>query len=537
MMLTTRGRYAVMAMVDLTEKYRKQKPDDRQPVALAEIACRQQIALNYLEQIFSRLKKGKLVCSCRGPGGGYLLAKSPEQITVADVILAVDESIIITRYLPDNPGCMQGQSRCATHDLWEGLGNQILGYLQSITLNDICQKKNIGSSEVTESVKDDVYLDYNATTAVKPDVIAYMTAVMAKPYNASSVHCYGREASAILEKARQQVATAVGAQHARIIFTGSGTEANNLAAKGLASYIVAISAIEHMSLLQVREDTVLLPVTPAGVIDLDALEGWLVEQDKPVLVSVMLANNETGIIQPVRKIVELVHRYDGVVHTDASQAVGKIPVDMAALGADMMTVSAHKFGGPQGVGALIISRCIQLEAQIKGGGQELGNRAGTHNLPGIAGMGIAAASITDNLRSMADISGLRDMLEEKIRQYAPNAVIFGVAEERLPNTSYIMMPGVGNETQLIHFDLHRIAVSSGSACSSGKVGLSHVLKAMNIPEDIAKCAIRVSLGSLTTEADIERFLDVWRQLYDRAGSRTEIWVEKNELSRGYETVA
>lgn len=512
MMLTTRGRYAVMALADLAGKHNK----EGHPVPLSDIASRQQIPLNYLEQIFCRLKKQGVVESVRGPGGGYFLAAPSQHISVAEAILAVDESLTMTRCQQGTSGCMQEQHRCITHDLWYGLEKRIHQYLSAITLADVAQGKF--SQQGTKTFP--VYLDYNATVPVKPAVVERMVEVMAKPYNASSVHAVGREGNHLLEEARQQVALAVGAHHARVIFTASGTEANNLAAHGLTMPLL-VSAIEHVSMLQAREDCSIIPVTKEGIVDLSALEAMLQAHTAPVLVSVMLANNETGIIQPLKEVVALVHRYNGLVHTDASQAVGKIPVDMADLGVDMMTLSAHKFGGPQGAAALVISRCVTLKAHIKGGGQELGIRAGTHNLAAIAGMGVAASRLPETLEAIQNSKELVQYIEKEIRTYAPHAIILGEKVPRLPNTYAIAMPGVGNETQLIHFDLHGVAVSSGSACSSGKVGVSHVLHAMQVPQDIAGCVVRVSLGEGTTQSDVDRFLSVWKQLYDRSGAKIE----------------
>lgn len=248
----------------------------------------------------------------------------------------------------------------------------------------------------------------------------------------------------------------------------------------------------------------------------------LTESERPLLVSVMLANNETGVIQPIREIADMVHRYNGLLHTDASQAVGKVPVNMADMGVDMLTLSAHKFGGAQGAAALIVAPCIAVEAQIKGGGQELGFRAGTQNLAAIVGMGVAVSLLDENIKAMARIQNYRDRLEKEISLYAPNAIVFGIDAQRLPNTSAVSMPGVNSETQLINCDLNGVAVSAGSACSSGKVARSHVLDAMGMDEDSASSVVRVSMGMDTIEKDIETYIRLWKQLYDRAGEKHSI---------------
>lgn len=355
-----------------------------------------------------------------------------------------------------------------------------------------------------------IYLDHNATTLLKPEVLRHMAEVMQAPYNPASIHTMGREAAKRLEEARQIIASTLGARHARVIFTSSGTEANNLALKGLEGYKKAVSAAEHVSVLAAAEGAEILPVENTGILDLIALENFCkAHEGQNFLVSVMWANNETGVIQPVREIANIIHRYNGLFHSDASQAVGKIPVDMLESGVDMLTISGHKMGGPQGAAALVITKCVPLKAQTVGGGQESGFRAGTHNMAAIIGFGVAVEYID----SMAHVAILRDEMEAVLQ--AQGAIVIGKESPRLPNTSCIVMPGVKAETQLIHCDLNDIAISAGSACSSGKVGRSHVLQAMDVPEELASCAIRVSLGADTTQKEADVFVAVWKGLYEK----------------------
>lgn len=369
--------------------------------------------------------------------------------------------------------------------------------------------------------KEKIYLDYNATSPVGKKVAEVMAGIMAQPLNASSVHNYGREAKKHIEDARRKIAKIAGVEGAQVIFTGSGTEANNLAIKGFRdANTVEVSTIEHASVIKAAEDKkpTYIPVDKNGVVRLDALEGILKHTSGKVLVSVMLANNETGVIQPIKEVVKLVLAHGGFVHTDAVQAFGRIPVDFNDLNVDMMTISAHKIGGPQGIGALIIKKGLHLSPQILGGGQESGYRAGTHNVAAIVGFA-AAAVYNSRLEGGNYSSHLRDYMEKKLKSIAQDITIFGEDVARIPNTSCIVMPGMKAETQLINFDLEGIAVSAGSACSSGKVEASHVLLAMGVDKEKAATAIRVSVGPETTREEIDRFVEVWKRQYERADIR------------------
>ncbi|MDJ0948472.1 MAG: cysteine desulfurase family protein [Alphaproteobacteria bacterium] len=363
---------------------------------------------------------------------------------------------------------------------------------------------------------DIAYLDYNATAPVRPGVVEAAARAMAEGGNPSSVHAAGRAARHVVEQARETVAALVGAASAQVVFTGSGTEANTLALKGAGRGRVLISAIEHDSVLRAAPEAEIVPVEPSGVVDLSALEARLAEDGAPALLSLMAANNETGVIQPVLEAAAIAKAHGALVHCDAVQAAGRIPVDMAALGVDLVTLSAHKLGGPQGVGALIVADEVALSPQIRGGGQERGRRAGTENVPGIAGFGVAAQLASSSLEEQGRIAALRDRLEAGIAESAPDAVIFGRERARLPNTTCVALPGMSAETQVMSLDLAGVAVSAGAACSSGKVAPSHVLGAMGIEPALARCAIRVSLGWASQPSDVDRFLDAWRPLRARA---------------------
>ncbi len=362
---------------------------------------------------------------------------------------------------------------------------------------------------------DSVYLDHNATTPMRPQAIAAMGEVMRAVGNASSVHAFGRAMRARVDRARESLAALVGVKPADIVFTAGGTEANNAVLCGAGRRRLIVSAIEHDSVRLVTQDAELVPVTSEGVVDLAALESLLAGSDVPALVSVMLANNETGVIQPVAGVARIAHAAGALVHCDAVQAAGKIAVDVADLGVDYLTVSAHKLGGPQGVGAIVLRPGVPFEAMQRGGGQERGRRAGTENVAGIAGFGVAVDIAAQELPRSTALVGLRDKMEHALVRLAPDAHVFGAGASRLPNTSCVSMPGVAAQTQLMALDLAGIAVSAGSACSSGKVRPSHVLAAMGATETEAASALRVSLGWTTQAGDIERFIAAWGDLYRR----------------------
>lgn len=359
-----------------------------------------------------------------------------------------------------------------------------------------------------------VYLDYNATAPVRPEAAAAVAEALGLVGNPSSVHAFGRSARGRLERARVRVAALVGAGPAQLVFTSGGTEANNLALNGGGRDRVLVSAVEHDSVLRARPvETV--PVDRRGVVDVAALDTMLAADKRPALVSVMLANNETGVMQPVADVLRIARAHGALVHCDAVQAAGKIAVDWAALGVDLMSLSAHKLGGPPGVGALVVGDHVELAAIQRGGGQERRRRAGTENLPGIVGFGVAAELAAAELTAMSRISALRDDLESRALAVMPATCAVGSGAPRLPNTSCLMTPGLGSELQVMALDLAGVAVSAGAACSSGKVQPSHVLRAMGLDDVAAGSAIRVSLGWRSTAADVDRFIDGWSALAAR----------------------
>jgi cysteine desulfurase len=370
---------------------------------------------------------------------------------------------------------------------------------------------------------DRIYLDWNATAPLCREAREAMIAAMDLGGNPSSVHAEGRRARKLVEDARATIARAVGALARNVIFTSGGTEANVLAltprlrrASGPPIERLVVSAIEHASVLAggrfPTEAISTIGVTRSGLADLDRLRVMLADMP-PALVSIMLANNETGAVQPVADAGEIVHFAGGLLHVDAIQAFGKIPLDINTLNADLLTLSAHKIGGPKAAGALVLADgLLGPEPLLRGGGQERGHRAGTENLAGIAGFGAAVtAALSAVDRDAIRLKGLRNHLENGLRQ-TPGMIVFSDDVTRLPNTTLFTVPGLKAETAVIGFDLAGIAVSSGSACSSGKVQPSHVLQAMGFGPKLAQGAVRLSLGWSTSEADIDRCLEAWRKL-------------------------
>jgi cysteine desulfurase len=370
---------------------------------------------------------------------------------------------------------------------------------------------------------DRVYLDWNATTPLRPEARAAMAVAWDLSGNPSSVHAEGRRARRLVGDARTVVAGVIGALPRNIVFTSGGTEANTLAlAPGVRSAAgqpverLLLSAIEHASVLAGGRFPVeaigRIRVSRSGVVDLEHLQGQLAA-GPPALVSIMAANNETGALQPLAEAAALVHAAGGLLHVDAIQAFGKIALNLKDMAADLVSLSAHKLGGPKGAGALVLTDGLTgLEPLLRGGGQELSRRAGTENVAGIAGFGAAVGAAMGAFEADAKrLESLRNRLESGLRE-TPGMIVFSEDVPRLPNTTLFTVPGMRAETAVIGFDLAGIAVSSGSACSSGKVQPSHVLEAMGFGPKLAQGAVRLSLGWSTSQSEVDRCLEAWRKL-------------------------
>ncbi len=361
-----------------------------------------------------------------------------------------------------------------------------------------------------------IYLDHNASAPLKPEARAAMQSAMDVTGNPSSIHHEGRAARALIETAREEVAALVGARPGEVIFTSGATEANNWAFGARNWAGVAAGDAEHASVLApARRLTCArlnLPCGVDGVHRIEEVPEWALSIDQPsatVMVSLAMANGETGVVQPVADLVAALQGSRVVVHTDAAQAAGRIRLDFKALGVHLMSLSAHKLGGPKGIGALIVRDGLAIDPLMVGGGQERRRRAGTENIISIAGFGAAAAAARRSLEIWDRVGALRDGMEAELRRITPQCVVFGDTAPRLPNTSLIAVPGKAAETSVIKFDLAGVAVSAGAACSSGKVGPSHVLAAMGIGDELARSAVRISLGPETTRTDIAALAAAW----------------------------
>lgn len=371
------------------------------------------------------------------------------------------------------------------------------------------------------------YLDYNASAPLRDEARAAMLAALDYCGNPSSVHAEGRKARAIVETARAQVAALVGANPAEVVFTSGATEANATLFAGTWDNIY-VSNLEHLSVLApAAENAGRLHKVSAhgnGIAAVEEFAADVLRGDAPgrAIVALQLANNETGVIQPVAETAEFARAHGIAVHCDAVQAAGRMAIDATALGADTLSLSSHKLGGPKGVGALIVRDGTALPTLVKGGGQERRRRGGTENVHAIAGFGAAAELARGDLARQAEIGALRNRLERAVLDMTPDAIIVGGAAQRLVNTSCIALPGRSAETLVIRFDLAGIALSSGSACSSGKVGQSHVLAAMGLPRERASSALRISLGPETTARDCDAFLDAWRSICAAPGHQHQI---------------
>jgi cysteine desulfurase len=373
-------------------------------------------------------------------------------------------------------------------------------------------------------MKPPVYLDHAATTPVRPEVLEAMLPYLTDQSfgNPSSAHRFGRAARAGIEQARRQIAEALGAEPSQVIFTSGGTEADNLGIVGAAlaardrgaAMCAAVSAIEHKAVLEAAHAVchlggreILLPVDRGGILQLDALDEAL--RGKPAIVSVMWVNNEVGTVQPVTEIAARCHAAQAIFHTDAVQAVGKIPVSVKELRCTLLTLSGHKIGAPKGIGALIVRDRKAVEAILHGGGQQFGIRPGTENVAGAIALGCAVQlAVAEQPANSKRLGELRDRLASRLKALLPDLVINAEQSPRAPHLLSVAIAGAESEALLMHLDLAGVAVSGGSACSTGAVEPSHVLLAMGVPRDLALGAIRFSLGRETTEADLERAIEV-----------------------------
>ena len=380
-----------------------------------------------------------------------------------------------------------------------------------------------------------VYFDYNATTPLAPEVIEIIGRASREVFgNASSVHRFGQQAKAMLDDARSSVAALVGGDPSEVVFTSGGTEADNFALRGVAEALepagrrhLIASVIEHEAVLNTLKalarrgwQVTLLPVDPSGIVSPERLRDSIT--DDTAIVSVMHANNEIGTIQPVAALAEIAHAHGALMHTDAVQSAGKIPVDVRALGVDLLSLSGHKFNGPKGAGALWLKRGTRVQSTMTGGKHERNRRAGTENVPAIAGLGVAARLAREKGGGEAtQIAALRDRLEQRILATVPGTAVNGDRDRRVPNTTNISFDRVEAESLLIALDLEGVAVSTGSACSSGTLEPSHVLKAMGLPAHRTQNSLRFSLGTFSTEAEVDFVAGILPRLVEKLRGLTQ----------------
>jgi len=350
-----------------------------------------------------------------------------------------------------------------------------------------------------------IYLDYNASTPLRPQAKEALVATLALTGNPSSPHHMGRKLRSLIDNARKEILEQIEGE--RLVFTSGGTEANALALSSVEGFPVLLSSIEHDSVLKAHHNPHLIPVTGEGRVDFEKLEPLLSSFEKPGLLSLMLVNNETGVIQPIQDVARLARLKGWKIHTDATQALGHVPLSFKDLGVDLLTLSSHKCGGPIGIGALITKKDLQLRPLIRGGGQEYGMRAGTLSASLVAGFATAVKE------ALMDSLTLFHQWQQKIEESLPDAVVYGKAAPRVSHVVCLGMPNVPADLQLMAFDLKGIAISAGAACSSGTMKTSHVLTAMGIPEQEARCAIRMSMGWKTCEEDIDQFIQEWQNIY------------------------
>lgn len=360
-----------------------------------------------------------------------------------------------------------------------------------------------------------IYLDHNATTTIRPEVIELMIKIMGQVGNGSSTHCAGRAASMHIERAREQMAKAINTRPAQIIFTSCATESINTILKTFKGERILASAAEHAAVADTKQENVeFVPVTTDGIIDLIGLEEAL-KRAPVALVSLMYVNNETGVINPIKEAIDLAHKHGALIHIDGVQALGKLPIDFKYLDADYMSFSAHKIGGPQGVGCFAFAAQKPIRPLMSGGKQEKNQRAGTSNVAGITGMGLAAELAVQNIERYEELGKLRDEMENRLSQALPNISINGKNTPRVGNTSSLSCSGITNTVQMMNLDLEKICVSGGSACSSGVAKPSHVLKAMGLSDDDALSTLRISMGWNTTQDDVNTFIEKYIKIIER----------------------
>lgn len=510
-MFSAKMRYASMFMLDLAKSFTNDCSGNSKVTKISDTSCANLAPKSYYEEVICNLRRENLITSVKGRGGGYTLARSPFEITVADIARAVCGRVKMQKcshsiYCKLHE-CGSNTGNCDVSDLFEKVDAYIDGYMENISLGSLL--KNVKGRTW---IRADCNAAMPSLNAAKAALLSALDSV-----NPSSPGSLGQFAKSLIEQARRKILNTFNGKNYYAVFTNSGSAANNLVTNGLPNFVNIISPIEHPSIINALPNAIKIKVLDSGIVDLDSLCTALKDvTDSNVLVSIMTANNETGVIQPVHDISEICKKNGALFHTDAVQVCGKIPLDLDGIGADFVTVSAHKSGSVSGTGVTFIKRGLTLKPMIYGGSdQEYGLFAGTENTGSIHAFGVVAENIPKLTERMAEIALLRDYMECSIKRLGDDVIIIGESAARLPNTSLVCVRGIETARQIAIFDAHEIGVGSGSACSYGKSEYSHVLRAMGIENSIAKCAIRVSLGYNISQIDIDRIIECWREIYSK----------------------
>ena len=509
MKISTKAKYGLKACLVLADSYIKEEP-----LALPVFSEKAGVTEAYMEQIMILLKRAQLVSSVRGTNGGYYLSRAPKDISIGEILRALEDGLEFIDCI-SNP--CSGADECRARNVWNTIFHNMNATLDNMTLDSLLKDSN----------KKIIYLDHAATTGVDDEVLSKMLPYFSEKFgNASSQHALGRETSVAVDKARIAIASAINAKQNEIYFTSGGSEADNWALRGVATanqnkgnHIISTN-VEHPAIKNTLKflqkegyEVSYLKVDAKGLVSVDELRS-VIRKDT-VLVSVMFANNEIGTIQPIEELAKISHEYGALFHTDAVQAIGTLDIDVKAMGIDLLSMSAHKFYGPKGVGALYVRNGIRIDKLIIGGGQERNQRAGTTNTPAIVGMAFALEkAVANKEKNNLYVSSIRDYFVEKVEKEIPYVKYNGDRKKRLPSNANFSFQYIEGESILFTLDMYGICASSGSACSAGSLEPSGTLVAIDVPEDMLHGSIRFSFGRENTKADVDYTVEKLKETVD-----------------------
>ena len=521
MKLSTRAKYGLKALIDLGLY------SEKEAVSLQSIAGRQNISVSYLEQLMALLKKAGLVKSVRGAAGGYFLGRPAEEISVGDILRVLEGGLeAATCPGTEGDGGCQGSDLCVAKLVWKRINDSITDAVDTLMLSELIEEsrrihENNYPEQEEKKMGKMIYLDNAATTKTAPEVVEAMLPYFTEFYgNASTVYDFAANSKAAIAKGRQQIADVIGAKKEEIYFTAGGSESDNWALKATfeayknkGNHIIT-TKIEHHAILHTCEylekergaKVTYLDVDENGFIDLDELQKAITPET--ILISVMAANNEIGTLEPLKEIGQIAHEHGILFHTDAVQAFGQIPINVDEFNIDMLSSSGHKINGPKGIGFLYIRKGVKIRSFVHGGAQERKRRAGTENVPGIVGYGLAAERANKSMkeRTAKEIE-IRDHMISRILTEIPYVRLNGDKVKRLPNNVNVSIQFIEGESLLLMLDNFGICASSGSACTSGSLDPSHVLLAIGLPHEIAHGSLRMTLSEETTMEDVDFVVD------------------------------